>query len=64
MEKLDWILNACVAMGDKTTKDELLGAAFVVVNKDGEAPSASCLSSSHPPRCVKATSTNTRQTQG
>ncbi|KAK2606791.1 hypothetical protein N8I77_005517 [Diaporthe amygdali] len=35
MEKLDKILDACVAKGDKTTKDELLGAAFVVVNKDG-----------------------------
>lgn len=41
MEKLDKILDACVAKGDKTTKDELLGAAFVVVNKDGE-PSARC----------------------
>jgi len=64
MEKLDGILNVCVTMEGKTTKDELLGAAFVVVNKDGEAPSASCLWSSHPRRCVKATSTNTRQTQG
>lgn len=36
MERLDKILDACVAKGDKTTKDELLGAAFVVVNKDGE----------------------------
>ncbi|KAG6354678.1 hypothetical protein INS49_004696 [Diaporthe citri] len=35
MEKLDEILDACVAEGAKTTKDELLGAAFVVVNKDG-----------------------------
>lgn len=36
MEKLDKILDACVAKGQKTTKDQLLGAAFVVVNKDGE----------------------------
>lgn len=48
MEKLDGILDAYVTKGDKTTKDELLGAAFVVVNKDGEAPLASCLSSSLP----------------
>lgn len=38
MEKLDEILDACVAKGQKTTKDQLLGAAFVVVNKDGEPP--------------------------
>lgn len=38
MERLDQILDTCVAKGDKTTKDELLGAAFVVVNKDGELP--------------------------
>lgn len=36
MEKLDRILDACVAKGDKTSKDELLGAAFVVVDKDSE----------------------------
>lgn len=48
MEKLDGILDTCVSKGDKTTKDELLGAAFVVVNKDGEAPFASYLSSSEP----------------
>lgn len=35
MEKLDKILEAYCAKGGKTTKDELLGAAFVVVNKDG-----------------------------
>ncbi|ROV87587.1 hypothetical protein VMCG_10612 [Cytospora schulzeri] len=35
MERLDKILNSYCAKGDKTTKDELLGAAFVVVNKDG-----------------------------
>lgn len=46
MEKLDKILDACVAKGDKTTKDELLGAAFVVVNKDGEPPALCFLS--HP----------------
>lgn len=46
MEKLDKILDACVAKGDKTTKDELLGAAFVVVNKDGEPPTLRSLS--HP----------------
>lgn len=39
MEKLDKILDACVAKGQKTTKDELLGVAFVVVNKDGEPSS-------------------------
>lgn len=35
MEKLDKILEAYCAKGGKTTKDELLGAAFIVVNKDG-----------------------------
>lgn len=49
MEKLDGILDACVTKGDKTTKDELLGLAFVVVDKDGEASFASCLPSSGPP---------------
>ncbi|ROW02556.1 hypothetical protein VPNG_07844 [Cytospora leucostoma] len=34
MEKLDKILEAYCAKDGKTTKDELLGAAFVVVNKD------------------------------
>ena len=35
MEKLQSILEAHVASGEDT-KDKLLGAAFVVVNKDGE----------------------------
>ncbi|KUI58331.1 Acyltransferase LovD [Cytospora mali] len=35
MEKLDKILDSYCAKGGKTTKNELLGAAFVVVNKDG-----------------------------
>ncbi|ROW00526.1 hypothetical protein VSDG_03219 [Cytospora chrysosperma] len=35
MDKLDEILASYCAKGGKTTKDELLGAAFVVVNKDG-----------------------------
>lgn len=39
MEKLDKILAAYAAEGDDT-KDKLLGAAFTVVNKDGEAPAA------------------------
>lgn len=37
MEKLNEILNSYCAKGEKTTKDELLGAAFVVVNKDGDS---------------------------
>lgn len=35
MEKLQSILEAHVASGEDT-KDKLLGAAFVVVNKEGE----------------------------
>lgn len=35
MDKLDEILASYCAKGGKTTKNELLGAAFVVVNKDG-----------------------------
>jgi hypothetical protein len=35
MDKLNEILASYCAKGGKTTKDELLGAAFVVVNKDG-----------------------------
>lgn len=36
MEKLDEILRAYVASG-KSTKYKVLGAAFTVVNKDGES---------------------------
>lgn len=37
MEKLDQILESFVAeKGEKAGRDKLLGAAFVVVNKDGE----------------------------
>lgn len=37
MEKLDHILNSYVAAGSaKPGKNELLGAAFVVVDKNGE----------------------------
>lgn len=37
MEKLNQILESYVAARDeKPGKDQLLGAAFVVVNKDGE----------------------------
>lgn len=35
MDKLDRILKAHVATGDRT-KDRILGAAFVVVNRDGK----------------------------
>lgn len=35
MEKLDKILDSYCAKGSRTTKDELLGGAFVVVSKDG-----------------------------
>lgn len=43
MEKLNEILRSYVPknQGDKTSKDELLGAAFVVVNKNGKTPSSS-----------------------
>jgi hypothetical protein len=34
-EKLDSILNSYVAH-DTATKDKLVGAAFIVVDKDGE----------------------------
>lgn len=36
MEKLNHILRSHVAEGEDT-KDKLLGAAFIVVNKDGES---------------------------
>lgn len=36
MDKLDRILESIVAKGETPDKDHLLGAAFVVVNKDGE----------------------------
>lgn len=36
MEKLDRILESYVAKGETAGKDELLGAAFVVVNQEGE----------------------------
>jgi hypothetical protein len=39
MEKLNYILRSHVADGHDT-KDKLLGAAFVVVNKDGEFPAS------------------------
>jgi hypothetical protein len=35
MDKLDTILKAHVARGEDTT-DKLLGASFIVVNKDGQ----------------------------
>lgn len=38
MEKLDRILESHVAgKGESASRNALLGAAFVVVNKDGEA---------------------------
>lgn len=42
MEKLNDLLAAHVAKGDNT-KGKLLGAAFTVVNKDGEWPPSSPL---------------------
>lgn len=40
MEKLNEVLQSYMPKGpgEKTTKDQLLGAAFVVVNKDGTLP--------------------------
>lgn len=37
MDNLDQILTSYMADGGTPGKDQLLGAAFVVVNKDGES---------------------------
>lgn len=38
MQKLNEILDSFCAKGEKTTKDEILGATFIVVGKDGNYP--------------------------
>jgi hypothetical protein len=38
-DKLNAILNSYIAQDGTSTKDKLVGAAFVVVSKDGITPS-------------------------
>lgn len=57
MEKLNEILRSYVpkSHGEKTSRDELLGAAFVVVNKNGKSSPSSGHIKYHDPNGARLT---------